>query len=42
MVQWLRLQAPSAGDLGLIPSQEMRSPMLQLKSPCATEKTWCS
>ena len=42
MVQWLRLQAPSAGDLGSIPSQGTRSHMLQLKSPRSTDKTWCS
>ena len=31
MVQWLRLQAPNAGDPGLIPGQGTRSPMLQLR-----------
>ena len=30
VVQWLRLQAPSAGGLGLIPGQEIRSHMTQL------------
>ena len=32
MVQWLRLGTPSAGGLGLIPGQETRSRMPQLKS----------
>jgi len=31
VVQWLRLQATNAGGLGLIPSQETRSHMLQLR-----------
>ena len=31
MVQWLRLQVPSAGDLGSIPGQETRSHLLQLR-----------
>ena len=31
MVQWLRLCAPYAGDLGLFPGQGPRSHMLQLK-----------
>ena len=39
MAQWLRLCAPNAGDLGLIPGQETRSHILQLKSLCATTKT---
>ena len=30
MVQWLRLHAPNAGGLGLIPAQGARSHMLQL------------
>ena len=30
-VQWLRLSAPNAGSLGLIPGQENRSHMLQLR-----------
>ena len=41
VVQWLRLQAPSAGDLGLIPGQgarshvpQLRVRMLQLKMSC--------
>ena len=29
MVQWLRLQAPNAGGLGLIPGQRTRSRMPQ-------------
>ena len=32
VVQWLRLHAPNAGELGLIPGQGTRSHMLQLKS----------
>ena len=36
VVQWLRLHAPSAGGLGLIPGQETRSRMLQLKILGAT------
>ena len=31
VVQWLRLYAPNAGDLGLIPGQETGTHMLQLK-----------
>ena len=31
-VQWLRLHAPSAGGLGLFPSQGTRFHMLQLKT----------
>ena len=38
-VQWLRLHAPNAGGLGLIPVQGTRSPMPQLN---AIMKTWCS
>ena len=30
VVQWLRLRAPSAGRLGLIPGQGIRSHMLRL------------
>ena len=30
-VQWLRLHAPNAGDLGLIPGQGTRSHMLPLR-----------
>ena len=30
-VQWLRLRAPNVGSLGLIPGQENRSHMLQLR-----------
>ena len=33
VVQWLRLHAPDAGNLGLIPGQGTRSHMLQLKDP---------
>ena len=39
MAQWLRLCAPNAGDLGLIPGQGTRSHMLQLKILHATTKT---
>ena len=35
VVRWLRLQAPNAGALGLIPGQRTRSHMLKLKIPCA-------
>ncbi|TEA25844.1 hypothetical protein DBR06_SOUSAS1210137, partial [Sousa chinensis] len=31
VVQWLRLRAPSAGGLGLIPGQGTRSHMPQLR-----------
>ena len=31
MVQWLRVQAPNAGGLGLIPDQGTRSHMPKLK-----------
>ena len=31
VVQWLKLQIPNAGDLGLIPGLGTRSHMLQLK-----------
>ena len=31
VVQWLRLHAPNAGDLGYIPGQGTRSHVLQLK-----------
>ena len=34
-VQWLRLQVPKAGALGLIPSQEIKSHMLQLRTGTA-------
>ena len=37
-VQWLRLHAPNAGRLGLIPGKETRSQMLQLKIPHAATK----
>ena len=37
MVQWLRLCAPNAGDLGLIPGQGTRSHILQLK-----DLAWCN
>ena len=33
VVRWLRLHAPSAGSLGSIPGQGIRSHMLQLKIP---------
>ena len=39
MIQWLRLQAPSAGGLGLIPGQGTRSRMPQLKILHVTMKT---
>ena len=51
MTQWLRLPAPNAGSLGLIPGQGTRSHMPQLKVcllqrrskiPHVTTKTWCS
>ena len=35
VVQWLRLHAPNAGDLGLIPGQGTRSHMLQLRPSTA-------
>ena len=37
VVQWLRLCAPNAGDLGLIPGQGTRSHTLHLK-----DLAWCS
>ena len=47
-MQWLRLYAPSAGDLGSILGRGTRSHMLQirvcmleLKIPPATAETWC-
>ena len=39
VVQWLRLHAPNAGVLGLMPGQRTRYHMLQLKIPKATAKT---
>ena len=42
VVQWLRLRAPNAGGLGLIPDQRTRSHMQQLKIPCAAIKTQSS
>ena len=42
VVQWLRLCAPKARRLVLIPGQGTTSYMLQLKIPHATTKTWCS
>ena len=33
VVQWLRICAPNAGDLGSIPGQGTRSHMLPLKDP---------
>ena len=38
MVHWLRLHAPNAGGLGLIPSQGTRSHMPQTKSLNAATK----
>ena len=35
VVQWLRLQAPNAGGLSLIPGQRTRSHLLQLRSSTA-------
>ena len=35
VVQWLRLFTPNAGGLGLIPGQETRSHMLQLRPSAA-------
>ena len=37
-VQWLRLHAPNAGGLDLVPGQGTRSHMLQLKIPRAALK----
>ena len=37
MVQWLRAQAPNAGDRCSIPGQGTNSPMLQLKPGAATQ-----
>ena len=42
VVQWLRLLAPNAGGLGLIPGQGTRSHMPQLKMSCAMIKSWRS
>ena len=49
VVQWLRLHAPNAKGLGLIPHQGTRSHRLQLivflpqlKIPHVAIKTWCS
>ena len=49
MVQWLRLQAPDAEGLALIPDQgtrchiaQLSAHMLQLKIPHAATKTWHS
>ena len=39
VVQWLRLLAPTAGDLGSIPGQGTRSPTPQLQISHATTKT---
>ena len=41
-VQWLRLHAPKAWGLSLIPGQGIRPHMLQLKIPHAAAKTQCS
>ena len=35
MVLWLRLHGPNTGGTGSIPSQEIRSYMLQLRSSMA-------
>ena len=40
VVEWLRLHAPSARGLGLIPDQETRSCLPQLKIPHTATKTW--
>ena len=42
VVQWLRLCAPNAWGLGLIPGQGTRPHMLQLRIPRATTKTQSS
>ena len=42
MIWELRLSAPSAEGLGLIPGQETRSHMPKLKIPPASTKTLCS
>ena len=49
MVQWLRLHAPNARGLGLIPGQGTRFCMPQLKiphdarkTPCSATRIWCS
>ena len=42
MVQWPRFRAPKAITLRLIPGQETRSYMLQLKILHASTKTWYS
>ena len=42
VVQWLRLCTANIGGLGLIPGQETRAHMLQLKNLCAATKTWGS
>ena len=42
MVQWLKLQALSAGSQGPVPGGGTRSHVLQLKTLCASTKTWCS
>ena len=39
MAQWLRLCAPNAGGLGLIPGQGNRSHMLQLRA-CMPQGRW--
>ena len=39
VVQWLRLQGPTAGGPGSIPGQGTRPQMLQLKIPRATTET---
>ena len=42
MIQWLRLPTPNAWGPGLIPGQETRSNMPQLKILHAAAKTWLS
>ena len=39
VVLWLRLRAPNSGGSGLIPGQETRSHMMQLKVPLLQLKT---
>ena len=42
MVQWLRFHAPKVSILRLIPGQETKSYMLQLKILRASTKIWYS
>ena len=39
VVQWLRLHTHNAGGAGLIPGQETRPYILELKTPHAATKT---